>query len=247
MKHLSLLCNLFAFAAAASLLVTDAAAQSGSSARPQYQGSGSSSAGSGSATAGNTSRAVEVALDGFCAVCLTEKRDWVAGSADHQVAFDGQTYRFPGTDQMAMFQADPSKYAPVLGGDDVIEYGRTGKRVPGKLVYGARHADKHYFFVSEANKEAFRAAPLQFVNADVALGGACVVCQVDMRQRMAGNPQIAAQHDGMRYFFVGAQQRDAFVANPAAYVSSVPAPGSGTRGSGSGGRTAPAGSGSSRR
>ncbi|MEO0531921.1 MAG: hypothetical protein AAF266_15305 [Planctomycetota bacterium] len=239
-------CQLFAATVACLLLATDTHAQSGSGSRSQYQGSGSSAQGSGSATAGSGSgsRAMDVALDGYCAVCLTEKRDWVAGTAEYQVGFDGQSYRFPGTDQMAMFQADPTKYAPVLGGDDVVEYAKTGKRSDGKLAYGARHADRHYFFVSQANKDAFMAAPAQFANADVALGGACVVCQVDMRQQMAGNPQIAALHDGMRYFFVGAQQRDAFVANPAAYVSSVPSPnGSGNRGSGSGTRRAPLGRG----
>lgn len=224
-------------------ITATAGAQSGSSSssRPAYQGSGSNQAGSGTVTTGRGVRTVETALDGFCAVCLTEKHEWVAGSSDFLMAFDGQQYRFPGTEQMAMFRANPAKYAPVLGGDDVIEYSRTGKRVAGKLGFGARHADRHYFFVSQANKDAFMASPAQFSNADVAVGGACVVCQVDMRRQMGGNPQIAALHDGMRYYFVGTQQRDAFVANPAAYVSSVPAPASGT---GSGFRSVPAGSGS---
>lgn len=213
-------------------------AQSGSSSsvRPAYQGSGSSTIGSGTAPRGNgaATAGAQLAMDGYCPVCLASGKGWVAGSPEFQAVYDGQLYRFPKAETLAAFQADPVKYTPALGGDDLVEFARTGRRVTGKLAFGAIYLDRNYFFASEANKEAFRANATRFANADLAAGGACVVCRVDMRQEMAGSTQFVSLHKGMRYQFLGAQQQQAFESRPARYA--VAPPQGGGMKAGSGGR-----------
>lgn len=215
-------------------LLGEAIAQSGSSRapRPVYSGSGSaSSAPAGSAT---MSGAARVGLDGYCPVCQVNMKQWMAGSPQHQTVFDGVVYRFPGAEQLAMFQAEPAKFAPALAGDDVVVFARTGKRTPGKTAYGARYMDRLYFFSTEANKEAFRANPPQFANADLAMGGECAVCRVDMNAGMAGAAQFTSVHNGLRYQFAGVQQKQAFDANPRRYEVTAPVVRSMPAGSGSG-------------
>lgn len=190
----------------------------------------------------------KVGLDGYCPVCQVNMKQWMAGSSQHQAAYDGVVYRFPGAEQKAMFQADPARYAPALGGDDVVDFARTGRRTAGKTAYGARYLDRLYFFSTEANKAAFRANPAQFANADLALGGECAVCRIDMNASMAGAARFTSVHNGLRYQFAGAQQKQLFESNPKRYAVTAPAAmpagsaraplgsGSGRAGSGSGGR-----------
>lgn len=193
---------------------------------------------------GNVMRETKVAMDGYCPVCLAKGKGWVAGNPQFQTAYDGLVYRFPNPEALAAFQADPTKFVPVLAGDDVVAFVRTGQRVAGKMAFGAKYLERFYFFANEANKQAFSANPAQYANADLAAGGACAVCRVDMNRNMSGNPEISTTHNGMRYQFVGLQQREAFLANPSRYTAASATP----HGSGSSFRSAPqTGSGSGRR
>lgn len=237
----------FLIALSASVPVAlDAAAQSGSGSRADGSGSSAYGSGSGSAAAGSSgsgARSADPALDGFCAVCLVEDREWVRGKPEFEVAFDGRLYRFPNRERMARFQADPAKYAPALGGDDIVEFARTGKRVAGSPNFGATRDGMVYLFANDANKRAFTAGANQYASADLALGGDCVVCKVDMNERRAGDPKINAVNDGLRFFFAGANQQQQFLANVDRYTPAAE-PGSGSRGSGSAMRGSGSGSGS---
>ncbi len=155
---------------------------------------------------------------GFCPVALHDAKRWLRGAREHQATFDGITYRCCDAEALAAFQADPVSYAPALGGDDLVEYARTGRRVAGDLALGARHLDRHCFFASEANKQAFLANPAQFANADLANGGVCVVCELDLNARVAGAARFTAIRGGLRYVFAGEQQRQAFLADPVRYT-----------------------------
>jgi YHS domain-containing protein len=226
-------------------------AQSGSIQRAQPSGGSSQRAPAGSGAAGSASRAAKPALDGYCAVCLADMTQWVAGKPEFEMAFDGRTYRFPGQEQMAKFQADPVRYAPVLGGDDVVAFAQTGRRVPGQAQFGAKHEGRFFFFANQANKQIFMSDPVRYTNADIALGGDCAVCKVDMNAKMAGDPKFSALHDGQRYYFVADQQRQQFLAAPQRYAASNAGSGtkqgSATQGSGNNRASAPAGSGSGSR
>ncbi len=216
-----------ALVGALTFLESSSWAQSGSRAPVQRQAPAVVTSGSAS-----TARAAsdEVALDGYCPVCITASKDWVKGAAAIRAEFDGQTYLFPADEQKQAFLAAPADYVPALGGDDVVEFGRSGKRAPGRVNQALRYNGRLYLFANPQNRAEFQQNPAAFVGADLALGGECVVCQVNMQQRVAGKPEFTAVHEGIRYQFPGEEQRAMFVAAPDKYV---PAASAGTAGSGS--------------
>ncbi len=167
-----------------------------------------------------------VALRGYCPVCLIDMKQWVAGHPDDSVVYDGHLYRFPAPEQMQMFQADPAKYTPVLHGDCIVCLKNMGQRIPGDLNFGKFHEGRVYFFPSDKERQMFVADPATYKDADLAFNGNCVVCQVEMNQVMPGKPEFTAHHQGLRYLFPGAEQRNMFLAHPRKYAVN-PAEGSG--------------------
>lgn len=168
--------------------------------------------------AGTNSAASALAMNGFCPVCIVEMKKWVRGDVQHQAMYDGKSYRFPSEKQKNMFLADPAKYAPALGGDCIVCFAKMNQRVAGSVQTGSIYKGRVYLFPDEAQRAEFRANPDRFVSVDVANGGKCAVCKVEMNRDMQGNPEIAAQHGGKRYFFPGEQQRQMFLSNPAKYA-----------------------------
>jgi YHS domain-containing protein len=120
-----------------------------------------------------------------------------------------------------MFLADPAKYVPVLRGDCVVCYARSGKRMPGNINHAAFHQDRLYLFAGEKQKQMFAADPEAFADADLALQGNCPVCLIEMNRQVPGKPELPAFHDGLRYLFRSAKQREMFLANPEKYRGSA--------------------------
>jgi YHS domain-containing protein len=60
-------------------------------------------------------------------------------------------------------------------------------------------------------------APIQ----EVALGGNCPVCVIEMKKWMKGDTRFSAQYDGKTYLFPGEEQRMMFLNNPAKYVPAL--------------------------
>ena len=77
-----------------------------------------------------------VALKGYCAVSMRDGQQWIPGQKVFQLVFDGQLYWFAGERRHAMFAAAPHRYVPVLAGNCVVTYEKTGEREPGKIEYG---------------------------------------------------------------------------------------------------------------
>ncbi|GAB4133726.1 hypothetical protein [Thermopirellula anaerolimosa] len=198
-------------------------------------------------------RQAPLALQGYCAVSLLEMRKWVKGNPAFGAVYDGRTYLFADEQGRQMFLQNPVKYIPALGGDDVVAWVKTNKRVAGDIRYAAIHEGRLFLFAGDNAKQSFLDNPSAFANADLAYGGKCVVCLVGMQQDVPGRPEFTVIHKGLRYLFASAAQRDAFLANPAKYE--VPAtspglatPGSGVRSSSAGSATRPStGSGSGSR
>jgi len=161
---------------------------------------------------------VPIAMRGYSPVALVTNRQWVKGTRVHRAIFDGQAYLFPNPRQLQMFRAAPSRYAPVLGGDCVVHFAETGQRRSGDLRHGVVHDDRLYFFSSSENKQKFVDNPGQIVDADLALGGSCPVCLVEMQKEIPGEKELAAVLSGRRYLFPGAQQREMFLAQPTKYA-----------------------------
>ncbi|MEP3480426.1 MAG: hypothetical protein ABJZ55_14340 [Fuerstiella sp.] len=161
------------------------------------------------------------AMGGYCPVCIIEASKWEMGSPNHEAVYDGQTYRFPNSAVLAKFQQDPAKYVPALGGDCIVCYEKGGKRVPGSLMHAATYHGRMYLFPSDKEKQMFRDAPKQFANADLAINGACIVCQVVANKQIAGRPEFAEFHNGMRYLFPSAAEQLMFRNNPTKFLPSA--------------------------
>lgn len=218
-------------------------AQSGTRVPTRNQGSGRRTQEPAQGS-GQRAQAAPLALEGYCPVSPQAMNKWVKGIPSIQAAFDGHTYYFANEDGKRMFSKDPAKYAPVLGGDCVVSLVKMHERVPGSIRHWSLHEGRLFLFASEEGKQIFTTDPKSFAKADLAFGGQCAVCRVDMKKAMAGKPEFTVVHNGLRYLFPAAEQRDTFLANPKKYeavATSVqpPASGSSSRqpaGSGSGTR-----------
>ena len=120
-----------------------------------------------------------------------------------------------------MFQADPAKYVPALGGDCAVALIKMGKRVPGNIRHGSFHNGRLFLFANADAHKMFQAEPATYANADLALGGMCPVCLVNMDRSVPGKPEIGAFYKGFRYLFPAAEQRQAFLASPEKFVSAT--------------------------
>ena len=162
--------------------------------------------------------ASKVALEGYCPVCVIRLKKWVRGKPEYNATYDGKTYYFPGYEQKEMFLADPVKYVPAFGGDCTVCFANMEKRVPGTIHQATLHDNRLFLFPNEDQKQEFRKNPAKYANVDLALGGICSVCRVELKQNVAGKPEIATIHQGLRYRFPSEQQKKMFLANPAKYA-----------------------------
>ena len=159
-----------------------------------------------------------IGLDGYCPVCIIEMKKWVRGDHSIQATHDGKTYYFPGDEQKQMFLANPAKYIPALGGDCTVCLTEKGKRMPGSVHHSALSGGKLYLFPSIDQKKMFVSNPRKYIDAAVANGGDCAVCRVEMGKEVKGKAEFSAVHNGMTYWFPGAEQRSMFLANPSKYT-----------------------------
>jgi len=171
--------------------------------------------------AGARAAELPVAMDGKCAVCLAKMDKLVDGKAEYSSDHDGKTYRFPSADQKKMFDADPAKFVPALGGDCVVCLVEMGQRVAGKPEYALVHDDRLFLFPEQKQLDMFKKNPSKYANADLALDGDCPVCLVKMNKKVKGDPSYAAVHDGVRYLFPGSEQKEMFESNPTSFTPAL--------------------------
>lgn len=101
-------------------------------------------------------------LEGYCAVTLVEKGQWVEGRAKWGVRHRGRTYLFAGPDEQRGFLANPDRFAPGLSGDDPVLAIDGGKRVGGQRQYGVSYRSRIYLFSSPDTQAAFRSDPQKY-------------------------------------------------------------------------------------
>ncbi|MFH1919278.1 MAG: hypothetical protein ABIP48_05235 [Planctomycetota bacterium] len=219
-----------------------ASAQSGGSGPPAGGSSEKAALSEGSETraeeppGGSGSRVEQapIALEGYCPVSVLAMRKWVKGDPGYPVVYDGRTYLFANAEGKEMFEGNAAKYVPALGGDCVVALVKMGKRVPGNIRHATVHDGRLFLFSNRQAQQIFVADPATYANTDLALGGNCPVCLVNLGKDVPGKPELAAFHQGFRYLFPAVQQRDAFLATPEKYLSATgngpqPASGSTTR------------------
>lgn len=161
------------------------------------------------------------ALDGYCPVCLVKMNKLVKGDAKFSSAFDGQTYLFPSEKQKNMFDANPTAYIPTLGGECTVCKVEKGKRVAGKAEFHTVHDGRLFLFPGKKQQKMFENDPHRYVDADLALGGACPVCLVKSNKIVQGKPEYSSVYDGQRYLFPSPDQQRMFEAQPTAFVPAM--------------------------
>ena len=98
-------------------------------------------------------------LEGYCPVSLVEQGKWIPGDRRWGWIHRGRTYLFAGPDEHRQFNTDPDRYAPVLGGNDVVRAVESGQMVPGYRRHGVFFGDRIYLFADEAALEKFSRDP----------------------------------------------------------------------------------------
>ena len=113
---------------------------------------------------GSDTRAMpsHLAMEGYCPVCIMEMKKWVMGKPEINASYQGRTYYFPGEKQKKMFEANPAKYAPALGGDCTVCKVEMDKQVPGSIAQGLFYQGHLYFFASTNQKKMFSANPAKY-------------------------------------------------------------------------------------
>jgi YHS domain-containing protein len=177
-------------------------------------------------------------LAGDCTVCLVEMGARMPGKAKFALKHAGRMYLFPSEKQLAMFKADPGKYA-----EADVAYERhcpvclldMKKRVLGKGEHVSTYDGLRYFFPGldqkrkfeanpaqyapdEAARTKFMADPSRYANVDLAAGGNCVVCQKMMNKQVAGTREHMSVYKGLLYLFPGKKEKALFDADPAGFV-----------------------------
>lgn len=166
------------------------------------------------------SKPLPAAMGGCCPVSLRDRQQWQPGDVRASALFDGQRYQFASQRERDIFAAAPEKYVPLLGGDCPVSFAETGERTPGRLEYGVLHGSRLAFFGSEDERHDFLDDPARFNDADLAIGGRCIVARHDLARDVAGIPETVATHQGLRYYFASAHDRALFLRNPGRYDGS---------------------------
>jgi thiol-disulfide isomerase/thioredoxin len=100
---------------------------------------------------------MELALDGFCAVTLLSKSQWVRGKPEFGVVHLGKLYLFNDGSARDTFLAEPIKYTPMLNGIDVVRFFEEKTIVSGKREHCVIDPDHNriYMFADEQALEHF--------------------------------------------------------------------------------------------
>ncbi len=101
-------------------------------------------------------------LKGFCPVTLHDARDLVDAKPEFHIVHRSQKFHFASAEARNKFEADPARYAPAAYGADVVALSRDKDIVEGVLDYAAWFKGRLYLFGTQANYDAFIAAPAKF-------------------------------------------------------------------------------------
>ncbi|HQU45524.1 MAG: hypothetical protein B7Z73_07015 [Planctomycetia bacterium 21-64-5] len=103
-----------------------------------------------------------LALDGYCAVALVEKRQWQRGDQRWGAVHRGRTYLFVSQDAQQAFLANPDHYSPVFSGNDPVMRLDHHQNVPGRREHGAFYNERVYLFASEETFRQFDREPNRY-------------------------------------------------------------------------------------
>ncbi|MBN2021483.1 MAG: hypothetical protein JW809_01695 [Pirellulales bacterium] len=103
-----------------------------------------------------------IGLDGYCPVQLVSNEQWIEGSRQLAVRHEGRTYLISGPAEHRLFRAHPERYAPVLGGCDVVLAADGAGRVAGRTDACVVYEGRLYMFSDQSTLARFRDDPRRF-------------------------------------------------------------------------------------
>ena len=108
----------------------------------------------------------EAGFKGFCPVTLCDHRELADADDRFSIVYHDTTYTFSSEGALEKFRGNPAKYAPVLGGKDVVRLHATGHEVEGVLDHAAWYAGRLYLFSSADTLAIFTASPKSYPIAE---------------------------------------------------------------------------------
>ena len=112
--------------------------------------------------AARTDNPLRSALEGYCPVQLQEHDRWVAGNPSYRLTYQGQVFVFSSDAAKRRFEAAPERFAPMLGGNDVVLAMEENRNVPGSVSHSAVWHGRVYLFSSAATLAAFHDDPSRY-------------------------------------------------------------------------------------
>ena len=100
-------------------------------------------------------------LKGFCPVQLRDERELRDAQSQFSAKHDGVVYNFSSAAARQKFLAEPTKYAPAAGGQDVV-LASGSKKAEGSLDHAVWYRDCLYLFDSPASMKSFKASPSKY-------------------------------------------------------------------------------------
>jgi len=104
---------------------------------------------------------------GFCPVALRDQRQLIDAQPQIQSTFGLHTWTFSSDEARLAFEADPQRYAPAAGGDDLVVLATRQEQVPGKLDFALWYRGRLHLFSSRESMAAFLENPQQFAVTEV--------------------------------------------------------------------------------
>ena len=101
---------------------------------------------------------------GFCPVVLRDKQDLADADEQFQVTFGLKSYWFSSKEAQQAFEKNPTRYAPVAGGSDVVSLINSGEQQVGSIRYGMWYHERLYLFHSQETRDIFCDSPGKFAD-----------------------------------------------------------------------------------
>ncbi|HUG92056.1 MAG TPA: hypothetical protein VML55_14550 [Planctomycetaceae bacterium] len=98
---------------------------------------------------------------GFCPVVLRDDRELADADPAFTSTYASHVFQFSSAEAQATFDAHPEKYAPVLGGQDVVR-AAGGEHVAGSIEHAVWFKDRLYLFSSRDSLRRFVTEPAWF-------------------------------------------------------------------------------------
>ncbi len=101
-------------------------------------------------------------LDGYCPVRLAEGEEWVAGEECFAAKFNGRTYMMSDQARQQRFLGNPTRYAPVMGGNDPVLSVDENSSVPGQTEFCVVYDGRLYMFSDAGTLARFHQNPKRY-------------------------------------------------------------------------------------